>query len=376
MVDPIRGAPLSASSLGYFRSLHSSLQAAADSGSDVGLMVAAAYGELKGLEYRLLVNKHGSRCMESLIAHSTPSQLAGLLAGTQNAAFALLIDRNASHAMQRLIERLPKLLQDEQRAGAHHGSDSLSASLLSFCQSLSDVPTSEQSATVTQLSSPPSSCWPLLLLHEQGSFAVRSLARLMSGAADIATQQDKDRLHRGANSASGAQAGSASAGVATSAPASLTHVSFLAPVLAALVDSVVALPSADVVELAFHATAAPALSEVLRALSAHSKYHSLLESLILALLLTEAQSASEDVSVSSRGVSHAGQLMRHRVGSHLFHCSLTPSGGTGMLDKEQIALPLVGPAKSGTPFCRYLFLDLQLQSAIETICSSVAHALE
>lgn len=326
--DTIRGKPLEPSSLAYFRSLHSSLQAAADSGTDVQLMVAAAFGELKGLEYRLLVNKHGSRCVEALIAHSTPSQLSTLLSATQSAAFALLIDRNASHPMQQLIERLPRLLLDEQRAGKQDEAGSLSSSLLAFCQSLAEPPTPEQSAAAaSQLSAPPASCWPLLMMQEQGSYAVRSLARLMSGAIDIGGQADKERRPAGPSGAAGSVP-----------PSSVSHVSFLRPVLSALVDSVVGLKEADRIELAFHATAAPALSELLATLSGHPHYHSLLESLLLSMLLTDDdRSQSEAVSVSSRGVSHAAQMMRHRAGSHLFEHILratrqlpaTPTGSTG-----------------------------------------------
>ena len=317
--DSVRGKPLEASSLAYFRSLHSSLQAAADGGEDVQLMVAAAYGELRGLEYRLLVNKHGSRCMEALIAHSTSSQLASLLSATHTAAFALLIDRNASHAMQRLIDRLPQMLMNEQRAGKQDEAGSLSTAVLSFCQSLAAPPSAEQSvAALSQspLSASPSSCWPLLMLQEQGSFAVRSLARLMSGAAHSVTQQPTD----GRYTATAARSGPAVP------PASVSHVAFLRPVLAALVNSVVELKEADCIELAFHPTAAPALYELLVALSTHSHFHSLLHSAVLALLLTPmptsatgADEASHGaISVSSRGVSHCAQLVRHRVGSHLF----------------------------------------------------------
>ena len=334
--DTIRGKPLEASSLSYFRSLHSSLQSAADTGSDVELIVAAAYGELRGVEYRLMVNKHGSRCVEALIPHSTPSQLASLLSATRAASFALLVDRHASHPIQRLIERMPRLLMDEQRAAKQAEAGSLSASLLAFCHSLSEPPTVEQSAAVSQLSQPPSSCWPLLLMQEQGSFAVRALARLMSGATDITSQPERSwRLI----ARSGAPAGGVSS--------SVSHVSFLRPVLSALVDSVVALKEADRIELAFHATAAPALSEVLVALSAHPHYQSLLESLLLSLLLStaghtsaaaagEGDSPSNAVSVSSQGAAHAAQLIRHRVGSHLFEHILraarqlpaTPTSGT------------------------------------------------
>ena len=262
-VDSVRGKPLDASSLAYFRSLHLSLQAAVDSGSDAQLIVAAAYGELAGLEYRLLVNKHGSRCIEALIAHSSPAQLASLLSATRTAAFALLTDRNASHPMQRLVERLPRLLLDEQRAGRQEDIGSLSSSLLAFCRSLAEPPTSEQSAGLSQLSAPPTSCWPLLLTQEQGSFAIRSLARLMSGAADISSRADSGRRHVRPGQSSGPMAGSL--------PSSVSHVSFLSPVLSALVDSVVELREADRIELAFHATAAPALSELLVALSGHPR---------------------------------------------------------------------------------------------------------
>ena len=334
--DPIRGKPLDASSLAYFRSLHSSLQSARDTGQDVQLLVAAAYGELGGLEYRLLVNKHGSRCIESLLQHSTPSQLAALLSATRTAAFPLLTDRNASHPLQLLIERLPPLLLDEQRAGKQQQPDSLSSALLAFCQSLDQPPSSSQSADSGEaavplpsaLSNTPSSCWPLLLLQEQGSFAVRSLTRLMSGATDTTRQPDGSgsggsgsrRQQRGG-------VGTATAGSAT-AIRDVSHVSFLRPVLSALVDSVVGLKEADRIELAFHATAVPALSELLVALSAHPHYHSLLESLLLSLLLSRAaeqpagsalaeDGAQAGVSVSSRGVAHVAQLCRHRAGSHL-----------------------------------------------------------
>ena len=328
-VSAVRGAPLPASSLAYFRSLHSSLQAAADSGSDVQLIVAAAYGELAGVEYRMLVNKHGSRCIEALIAHSTASQLAALLSATRTAAAALLVDRHASHPMQKLIERLPRLLLDEQRAGMQEKVGSLSASLLAFCQSLAESPSTEQgAAAVSQLSAPPSSYWPLLFMQEQGSFAIRALARLMSGATDISSQSDTARPLTARSGSSGS--GGSVSGVGYVAP-SVSHVSFLRPVLSALVDSVVELKEADRIELAFHTAAAPALSELILTLAAHPHYHSLLEAMLLALVLTgthQPTSAVDDepslsaVSVSSRGVAHVAQLVRHRVGSHLFECIL------------------------------------------------------
>ena len=152
--------------------------------AELALLVSAGVAELRGVEYRALVNRQGSRAVERWLPHLTPAQLSTLLQAVTPTAFHLLTDRNASHPLERLLQRLPPLLVAEASESSCASPSSLSSALLRLCQALA-LPPSTEALSSSTFSTSPSSHWPLLLCNESSSHCMRSLILVLTGQMDV-----------------------------------------------------------------------------------------------------------------------------------------------------------------------------------------------
>ena len=298
-----------------------------DARAELSLLVSAGMAELRGVEYRALVNRQGSRAVERWMPHLSSPQLLGLLQAVIPAASELLTDRNASHAVDRLLRRLPPLLVQEAKDDTAAAPHSLSSSLLSLCRTLQQPPSSVALSSST-LARPPSSHWPLLLCDASASHCMRSLVLVLTGhTADIPPHHQQQQQ----SGQQASRASSSSSAVLVVSPSATAAPSAVSPVfdgcVSSLVSSLVDLAESDRVELAFHASASPALQLLATALASHSTYHHSLRSLVATLCLSPAPSAaaaeSDSLALSTAGARHVRELSRHRVGSHLLEVLLS-----------------------------------------------------
>ena len=350
--DVLRGRPLAPATLSYFRAIQAKIDAfdeqRGDNGESAGddeevtLLVSAALTELKGAEYRLLVNRHGSRAVESLIARASGEQLVALLSALLPTFFFLATDRNASHTLERLLHRLPPLLIQEAvtrpsqvAPEAESSADtSVTSVLTALCTFLSSSPSTSALAGST-FSSPPSSHWPLLLCNDSSSHLLRSLFLLLTGHVDL-----PPLLQHFAASSSSLPSSSPSSPPTSVVPISRSPApSSVSPqldfALTEAVTSIVDLKEADRVELSYHSSASPTLQCLITALASHSTYSTQLQRLLAALLLIDDPSTGEvesatPIQLSATAVSHIDQLSRDRVGSHLMETVLTVSAVTAV----------------------------------------------
>ena len=306
--------------------------------AELALLVSAGVAELRGVEYRALVNRQGSRAVERWLPHLTPAQLSTLLQAVTPTAFHLLTDRNASHPLERLLQRLPPLLVAEASESSCASPSSLSSALLRLCQALA-LPPSTEALSSSTFSTSPSSHWPLLLCNESSSHCMRSLILVLTGQMDV---QRALQPHPSTTASPPSVTSSSPPSFLVVAPSGNVAPSSVSPlfdgVLASLVSSIAELSDADRVELAFHTSASPALQLLITALASHSTYHSSLRHLIASLTLSSTPSADAaaattvDIAspslpwaLSSAGASHLRELSRHRVGSHLVEVVLACS---------------------------------------------------
>ena len=343
--DVLRGRPLAPATLSYFRAIQGKVDAfddetgekeTEDRKEEVNLLVSAALAELKGVEYRLLVNRHGSRAVESLIGRASGDQLTALLSALLPTFFPLATDRNASHTLERLLHRLPPLLIKEAAARpppvkaegeAGPTPSSVTDVLIALCHFLSSTPSASALAGST-FSSPPSSYWPLLLCNDSSSHLLRSLVLLLTGHVDLPPLLQHFTSSSTASVPSSSPLPSAVPISRSPAPSSVSPQLDFA--LTEAVTSVVELKEADRVELAYHSSASPTLQCLITALASHSTtYSTQLHRLLAALLLTSESSPdaelSASASLSASSASHIQQLSRDRVGSHLMEMLLTVS---------------------------------------------------
>ena len=317
----LRGPPLPASTLSYFRAVQARVEELEAEGqrqrrgaeeragtaldAEMALSVSAALRELRGVEYRVLVNRHGSRCVERLVAHCSRAELAELLTQVAPTAPLLFTDRNASHPLQRALRRLPQELRAEEAEQEAADGALLRSALLSLCAALSASPAGAELAS-SPFSVAPSSYWPLLLCSEQASHLARTLFAVLADDEDVERSAPRAPAQRQQPSASSRPTSRDDSGV------------FLA-----VVESLQVLSRADHVELSFHASASPALQTLLQALSTQSERWRPLLRGVLAFVLLSAPTAP--FKLSAAAVSHVRLLARHRVGSHLLECALTVS---------------------------------------------------
>jgi len=136
------------------------------------MLVENLHEETQGLEYRLLVNKYGSRVMERIIPFSTPAQIRSLMARLQNKLSPLFIDRNASHVIQGLLAQVPSLLIDERKNAPETPPASMVDIFTAWCAELEPN-------------------WLNLSCSQFGSFQVRSILSILSGETQILKSYEK-----------------------------------------------------------------------------------------------------------------------------------------------------------------------------------------
>jgi len=176
-----KGLHLTPPVVSYFKEIQANLEKELPT-EEVEIMVEAAWEEATqdGRLYRVMVHNKLSKVLEQLLVHTSPARVTLLcqaLAGmsTDN-LLSLWTDRNASHVLEHLFDKLPRALTTPpQEEEVKHVSDSIKA-----------------------MGEKLKSHWIDLMSDAYGSHLVRTLLLLLQGETKL-LQSDKTKKKKGAN---------------------------------------------------------------------------------------------------------------------------------------------------------------------------------